>query len=336
MSKVTVRGRDYGGEKVRLPIFDVIGVPNEGASPRGSTYYKTFQNCPYEFYLGYICGLRAEKESEPLTIGLLWHYMLEVYYKAIQAHQLATRANTRDPNWLYGGSAAGADTVYQIIEKVRATHGYIEVADIVNSMFDAYLERYDRRWPVRVIAVEETLRYTDDRMDFSTRLDLVVEDFDRGGMWIDEHKSAASLTDNLIGSYNLDLQVLGETFTLMNCVDLSQYPAFRGVIIDITTKAAPTSKQGPKLYQHPVVVSEHHLKNFVTTIQTRPRMLQVAAELNWPRFYGHCSGYSRGYSKCQFHDLCHDWPGVEVTPDSEPPPGYVRRTDETYLSENDA
>lgn len=330
MSKITIRGRDYGGEKVRLPIFEVLGVPNEGASPRGSTYYKTYQNCPFEFYLGYICGLAPEAEREPLTIGLLWHYMLEVYYKAIQAHQLATRVNTHDPNWLYGGANKGADLVYGIIEKVRATHGYVEVADVVNRMFDAYLERYDRRWPVRVIAVEETLRYTDDRMDFSSRLDLVTEDYDRGGMWIDEHKSAHALTEDLIGSYNLDLQVLGETFTLQNCVDLSQYPTFRGVVVNLATKG-----KEPKLYQHAVALSSGHLGNFVKTIQARPRMLQVAEELGWPRYYGHCSGFSRGYSKCQFYDLCHNWPELEVTPQSDPPPGYVRRTDQTYLSEAD-
>jgi len=355
VTRVVVRGANWDADAIRPPIFDVLGVTNTGPSSRGSTYYKTFQHCPFEFYAAIICGLRPEKEQEPLTMGLLWHYLLEVYYKAIHAHQCSTRENRRDPNWLYGGANKGADDAYKAIELVAAAQGYHDMSETAQRMFDGYLERYDRADPVRVIAVEETLRFQSipepkqkgpkDKVkrklpvvdvaslqiiDFSTRLDLVVEDFDRGGMWVREHKSCRAITEDLIASYGLDLQVLGEIWSLIMCVDLSQYPPLQGVVVNLATKA-----KSPKYYQHAVALSDAHLKNFQKTIATRPRMLELAAELGWPKYLGNCSGYARGYSHCQFYNLCHDWPTLDVTPDSELPPGYVRRTDETYLSEAD-
>jgi PD-(D/E)XK nuclease superfamily protein len=355
VTRITVKGTNWDAEAERPPLFEVLQIPNAGPSPRGSTYYKTFQHCPFEFYVSVICGLRPEREAEPLTIGLLWHYLLELYYKAIREHQLATREDRRDPNWLYGGANKGADQVYGMIDKLRAAQGYVEIADIAQRMFDGYLERYDRRDPVRVIAMEETLCFqsvpaekrkrTKDKVkrklpivdaasleiiDFSTRLDLVVEDFDRGGMWVREHKSCRSITDDLLSSYGLDLQVLGEIWALVHCVDLSQYPPLQGVVVNLASKA-----KEPKYYHHAVALSDAHLKNFQKTIATRPRMLELAATLGWPKYLGNCAGFARGYSTCSFYSLCHDWPTLEVTPDSDPPPGYTRRTDETYISEAD-
>jgi hypothetical protein len=52
----------------------------------------------------------------------------------------------------------------------------------------------------------------------------------------------------------------------------------------------------------------------------------------WPRSLGHCSGYARGYAKCQYFDVCRNWPALTLEEiAANPPDGF-----EVQTNNNDA
>ena len=174
--------------------------------------------------------------------------------------------------------------------------------------------------------VEENLEYSDDGIEYSARLDLIVEDYTRGGMWVVEHKSARSITPELLAGYQLDQQVLGQLWLLEHCVDLSAYPSLRGVLVNITTK----HKTGPKLERLEVSRSRKHLAAFESSMRSWYEVAQVLEDLDWPQALGSCAGPSRYFSRCDYYDLCFGHPDVSVEQlvREEPPLGFIRKTAE--------
>lgn len=312
MTLISLRLKNPKATPVRAPLHEALGIAPGGASPRGSTYYKTFQMCPREFFIKYVLKWRALVPNDALTIGLLWHHCLEKYYRAIMVHQLQTPEQPSNPAWLWGGCNEGADEAYQALDTVQGSFGYPEIAGIVRVMFDNYLDAFDRRDRLRILAVEETLIY-DAEDPYTCRADMIVEDFDRGGMWFWEHKSAASLTDNLLSAYDMDLQILGEWWLIDRVLDPEAYPDLRGVIVNITTKPKnPDSKAEVKMHRHEVCPSRGHVRSFERTIGTRKIMLEAAERAGWPQYFGNCSGATRGYSKCECYDLCQQYPDYDA------------------------
>jgi len=302
VSRIVLKLSHKKAKPTRGALEEVLEIPAGGASPRGSTYYKTFQHCPREFYIRYVLGWVPTVPSEALTTGLVWHYCLERYYRGIMSHQQKTRVQPTSAAWLWGGCNQGAAEAYALIDKLMAAPGYHEIAQTVRRMLDAYLDVYDRQDKLRVLAVEETLEWhgTDP---YTCRADMIVEDYIRGGMWFWEHKSARAITDDLLAAYDMDLQILGEWWLLDRVVDRTVYPPLRGVVINLATKA-----KEPKLHRHDVCPSPAHVRAFERTIGTRKVMLQAAAKCGWPQWFGNCSGAARGYSRCAYYELCQQNP----------------------------
>lgn len=328
MALISFKGADRSRPPVRRDIYEVLGVKNVGASRRGSTYYKAMQLCPREFGLKYVAGVSGRTQDR-LVIGWLYHLLLELYYKAIQKHQLSTLAEPSNPQWLWGSCNVGTAAALKVLDTLAAEPGYREIEAVTRATFEGYLEQYDRvdRW--RIIAVEETVEYL-RHPEYTTRLDLLVEDYDRGGLWICEHKSAARITEDLIDNYQMDGQVLGQQWLLKKVVDLSKYPPYRGVLVSISKKARVLASRTdpPEFTRVEVCSSEAHLRMLERTLRVRPKLLPVYADLGWPQWLGNCSGFARGYSKCEFYNLCHDYPskGVDywAASDVELPDGYSR------------
>jgi len=304
----------------RRPAADVLGVEDAGASARGSTYYKSLLMCPREHGLTHEAGLKPESPSEPLTLGWLYHHCLEVYYGAIMEGQQA-------PGWAPGNpdresSRIGMQKAYAVIEAIEAEPGYVATGASLRRMVDGYFEQYDGQDNWRIIAVEEQLVYRGG-FAYSARLDLIIEDLDNGGLWIVEHKSARTITNDLIDNYQMDMQILGQVWLLNSCVDLSKYPRFMGVRVNIVTK-----HKEPRFARVDVCPSRYHLAAFEQSQGKWVQVRGVMQQLEWPQAFGHCSGFSRGYGKCQFFAVCHGHPRMGVSDwaaQEDPPEGFVRK-----------
>ena len=304
-------------------IYDLVGAENTGASPTGSTFYKTLFTCPREFALKYIVGFSPAKLGEALAIGWLFHHLLEVYYRSIMAYQRRSNAKATSDDFLYGGHKAAMHAAYTALAPVADADGYKEIYETAHRLITGYFERYDHLDKWRIIAVEETIIY-DGRFGYSARLDLIVEDFDLQGMVIVEHKTTKMLSADLLDSYQLDIQILGQKWLVSKCIDLKRLPPFKGILINLATK-----HKTPQFVRHNVDPSRLHLDAFTTSIKAWTKLRPIYGRIGWPQALGHCSGAARGYSRCQFYELCHGFPQLTVNDwlnAKDPPVGFVRST----------
>lgn len=287
-------------------IYEVLEVENTGASKRGSTFWKSLLACPREHALTHEARLQPRYVGDPLTLGWAWHHVLETYYRGLQASP----------------PVAEIADAYAVINTLIEHPDYQAFGTKLNAMFDAYLDTYEPFDKWRIVAVEENLEYS-GMFDYSARLDLVVEDQDRGGLWIVEHKSARLLSAELLDNYQLDMQILGQVWLMRHCVDASQYPQFKGVRINITTTGTKT----PQCARTEVYPSDAHLAAFERSMRGLVELRKTAAKQLWPQYLGHCAGYSRGYGRCGFFDVCHNFPEISVNAwkTADLPPTYARR-----------
>jgi len=293
-------------ESEREDITKILPETGQGASPQGSSYYKMLLACPREWALSYIVKLQPEMTSEALTYGLIWHLMLERYY-----------------NNLCNGSDAAIEAAYNVIDILQNADGYAEMIKTLEVMWSRYLDEYmedELGW--QILNTEETLAY-EGTFTYTARLDLLT--IAENKFWIVEHKTSRMLNAALMDSYQLDMQILGQVWLLRNCVDLSQYPQFGGVKINITTKQAR-----PQFARFEVYPSERHLILFERNLLAWTQLLNYYADYGYPQALGHCSGYARGYGRCQFYEICHGQPNVTVeqwckAEDNELPYGYKRK-----------
>jgi hypothetical protein len=308
MPLIRVASVDNRATPVRRRPGAVLGF-KDGPSPRGSTYYKTLLACPREHALSYEVGLEPTLLKEALGTGQLYHHCKELYYRAIQVHQQEWKAAWDDvprEEYLYGGAKEGMRQAYTVIEKLREEPGYKDTADELDRMLGGYFERYHMKDPWRIVAIEETVEYT-GAVRYSSRYDLVVEDLDKHCLYLVEWKSARYITEDLVDNYQMDFQVLGQVWLLHRCVDLRRYFPFKGVIVGIATK-----QKTPKYERVEVMPSAAHLRAFEESLVGWSQVRDHMKFLNWPRALGHCAGYARGYSKCQFYDLCHGHPEMSA------------------------
>lgn len=321
MTLVRIATVDRKASPVRRRPGEVLNF-QDGPSPRGSTYYKTLLACPREFALRYDVGLEPELLSAPLATGQLHHKCLELYFRALQEHQMAPgAAELSREEYLWGGAKEAMRRAYEVLDTLRAEPGYAETADELDRMLGSWFERYHRRDEWRIVAVEETIEYR-GRIRYSARLDLVVEDLAKHGLYPVEFKTARFITEDLVDNYQMDWQILGQVWLLETCINLKRYLPFKGVVVDITTK-----HKTPQHARVDVLPSRHHLKAFEESVVQWSGVIDHMKFLGWPRALGHCSGYARGYSKCQMYDICHGHP--EMTVDAwkklkDPPLGFVR------------
>jgi len=307
----------------RADPFELLGVANTGASKRGNTFWKTIRTCPREHALRNVVGWRRRGDAEALTVGVTFHHALEVYYRAIQAHQrpLTIRPGRPTEHYFWGNLAEAEQAAWASIEPLRGAAGYEETYAELERMLGGYFDAYRRKDHWRIIAVEETLEYEDDGLAYSARLDLVVEDYDRGGMWVVEHKSARTITEELVAGYQLDQQILGQVWLLRACVDAGSYPTLRGVLVNIATK----HKRGPRLERVECMPSRQHLVGFEGSLRAWHAVAPLLERLGWPQALGNCAGPARYWSKCDYYDICYGQPDVPVEAlRQEPPPmGFV-------------
>lgn len=300
MPRMDFAGPKPGVRAKRPQLWEVLDIPNEGASPVGSTFYKTLMACAREHALAYEIGAELEYAGDPLTQGLFFHHLLQLYYEK---------------------GTAGAKEGFELCAQLEEHQAYSDLGEQARTMFDSYLDLYDGKDKWRVIAVEETLIYHGDAFSYSARLDLIVEDLERGGMWVVEHKTARALTAELLDNYQMDIQILGQVWLVRHCVDLDKYPPFKGVRVNITTK-----HKNPQHTRVEVYPSDRHLAAFEMTAANLHAIRGVNEKLGWPQALGHCSGYTRGYSRCDYFDICHAYPDVSVEQwkTRELPLGYTR------------
>jgi hypothetical protein len=325
---------DSGEDAVieRRSLFEVLGIPDTGASRRGSTYYKKLFTCPRDFAFTYVLGFEPIYLGEALTVGLIFHVVMDTYYSEIQAHQQCSERPKRPysaatrvawENYWWGNASHAMHKSMAALDPLTNEPGYKDTWAVIERITGHY---FDTNWKTdrwEILAVEEGLEYVDEDFEYTARLDLLVRDWARnGGLWIVEQKTARYLTQDLIDNYQQDLQILGQNFLVQNCLDFTHYPALQGTFVNITTKQV--TPKSDRIESSP---SRRHIQAFVDSVTAWSRVIELYEELGWPKALGKCAGAPRGYSRCEFYDICHDHPSttVEEFAKHEPPIGFRRK-----------
>lgn len=301
----------------RRKVADILG--GDGPSPVGSNFYKSAMGCGFEHALTYVHRLRPVAQNEAFGVGSIFHKALEVYYKHILAFQRALdeQGTHRDDFYYFGCQLEAQQAAWDAVGMFATEPGYTQTWETLQRILEAYFEKYTGidRW--RIIAVEETLRFESDELDFSSRLDLIVES--EGRTWLVEHKTAKQISVDSLAHYDMDLQTLGQQWLFYECVDGTAFLPFAGVIVNIVTK-----HKTPQLFRKPVLSSRAHLQMFEHAMRMWFLLRLEQEKLGWPRSLGHCAGAARGYSKCQFFDLCRSWPTLTLEEiAANPPDGFT-------------
>lgn len=335
MPKIQLDGVDYEAQAktskfapARRAPGTVLGIA-DGPSPVGSTYWKGLFRCPREHALRNLVQLRWTRRREALDVGWLFHAGLETYYSTILKHQQARdeAGAQQDDEYFFGALPdAEAAAFTAVLDPLLHEEGYKDTIKTLERTLGGYFDFYRRNDKWRVIAVEETLQVEEEYLGFpySARLDLIVEDGLRGGLWLVEHKTAAWISEEILTGYQLDLQILGQVWLYQQCVNAASYRSFRGVVINITTKHTK-----PKFERVDVCPSTAHLELFVKTMKRWGQLKDECERLDWPQALGNCAGPTRGYTRCDYFDVCHGSPrdSVEQLLTQDPPFGFFRAGD---------
>ena len=288
-----------------------LGVPNTGGSRWGSSKVKKLLSCPREHALANVAGVTRDAPSDALDVGQLVHLGLETYYRALMDHQRRT-SGTRDDDYYWGGHLEHASAALEALDPVGANEGWHDVYTQAVKCLEAYFDGYWRRDRWHIVAVEEGLAWDGYKLSeehplhfrYSSRLDLVVED-ESGGLWLVEHKTAKSISAGLVDHFAMDLQIMGHQWLWDHCVNTKKYGKAQGVLVNIITK-----HKEPRLERYPVSPSPDHLGEFEAMMRTLPVREKEYEYLGWPKSLSHCAGSARGYGRCSYYALCHDFPKV--------------------------
>jgi hypothetical protein len=171
----------------------------------------TFRDCPLKFRWHYIDGYRVTEAAHKLQLGSAWHErVLEPHYRTLLAHQTAApngrsphRGSTAETQWLVHARAAVETALAEALLSDTYTALTAEDYETLRWMYAGYTQHHgcDPAW--RILDVEYnglaplgTITTPDGPRDvvLDYRIDLVVEDFERGGVFLVESKSTAQLT----------------------------------------------------------------------------------------------------------------------------------------------
>jgi len=308
--------------EARRPIDEIM--PNDGASPVGSSFYKSAMGCAFEHALSTVHKLSPKRQNEALSVGTIFHKAMEVYYKHTLDFQtdLIAKGRPQDDHFYFGCQLEAQGAAWAAISAFSSEPGYEETWEEVQRILTAYFEQYTGmdRW--KILAVEETIIARWEGFEFSARLDLVIEWENR--TWLVEHKTAKMISVDGLDHYDMDLQTLGQQWLFNNCIDTDALPLLAGCLVNIVTK-----HKVPRLMRKPVCPSAAHLEMFENSIRAWVLLRKEQERLGWPRSLGHCAGAARGYSKCQFFDVCRNWPTLTLEDIvANPPDGFYVRGSE--------
>lgn len=289
--EVMIRIQRKTPDTEREALRKVLGMPESSGSVYGSTTFKSQNVCPRAARLRALGVRKTGPNSDALDFGDAFHLVLEAYYLARQ----------RGATW----RDAVADA-WKVLDPLRGVDGYDEMNAELERVLTSYFEfAVNDQW--RVIAVEEEIIYEGPEFNYSARLDLVVEDLERGGMWIVEHKSTATITANSMQGYLLDVQTLGQCWLMYKCIDLTKYPHFRGLIVNMTSKQKTPKHERVFVYPTPV-----HMREFERSTEARTKMHAFAAELGYPKMLGNCTGAAQYFGACAYFDICYGRPEFDI------------------------
>lgn len=260
--------------------------PLGGQSGDGWSKIGDLQRCPYRYYLRHEIGAIPVGASSPsgsaaLEIGGLTHALLALHYcRMLPAGYPGSRKNPPPPlDFLDRVQAAGAD-IHFVSEARRLFYGYLEHYGVED---------------IHPVAIEYQAGIPGVH---TCRFDMLA--WKDGQLWNVEHKTASAETADVMNSWWLDGEIIGEVYGWkLSGLDKVFGAPLAGVMINMLFKTKPV-----RYRRLEVVIPDNVLAQY-----EQDRRFWAASREHfrktgyWPRALHGCM--SR-YDLCLFWDHCRD------------------------------
>lgn len=164
-----------------------------------------FRQCPLKHALGYKnLWTKDPEEGRPLSRGSLWHSVLEVHYRTIQATRvkvngafLAKPSRAKQVEILF----AARMRVSQLLTDPTTGEFLNEDAELIDWMYTGHVAYYgvDLNWQILEVESADEIRLLDEhgqptRFILKLKIDLVVRNLTLNQIELVDHKSAANFS----------------------------------------------------------------------------------------------------------------------------------------------
>lgn len=277
------------------PSWEECLEPGErlgGPSPWGNSRYSTFRRCPYMYYWYFIKRMTQLLPDKALEIGGLYHEARARYGQAWLDHT--------DED---GNPKLMAENIDDLCRQAgfailnRAEVIAPGIAGTAKRLYTAWMARYGPGTPgdtrKHLYGVEVLLEVAKP-FPYSTRIDQWLWIPEYGGATINEIKSAAAYTGELISSYQWDAQFIGQVY-LWNKTMKHKWGALKVFEVDLVTKSLES-----RVSKETVNITQANIKNWEQAMRSVYLQL-IQAEMTglWPQNPNYHSCH-----RCPLRDHC--------------------------------
>lgn len=265
--------------------WEEVLTPEErlgGPSLWGSSRWAAFKKCPYYYYCLYIEELRPTEIDEALEIGGLYHEARAHYHTGILSDLPVQEC-----------IQAGYDIINRA-EKVVPSY-----ASMVRRMYKGWLVHSGPGTPNDNSSVvqgsEVLLEYYDGPFPYSTRLDLWCWRDDE--IEIIEIKTSARRSGQLLLSYRMDSQFLGQMWLWEKVMVPQGYPSLKNFTIDLAIKTdppqysretSPISSWALADWEHEMIQHYRELCHYEKSVKNWPKRRSYHS-CHWCKLFTYCS-----------------------------------------------
>lgn len=266
-------------------VYDSFKVPRlGGASTDGWSKLADFQRCPYRYWAKHLLEVGSQltqvgEAPAALEIGSLFHAMLACHY--------------------IGSIPAGGPeypTALEFINRMLTLGANATIVAEAERLYMAYFDHYGNpsNEGISPLAIElgagipgiHTCRY-----------DMLATI--HGGTWIVEHKTASRETRDVLESWWLDGEIIGEVYGYKLSGLEKVYGPLVGVLVNVVIKT-----KEPKFRRIEVVIPDSLLARYAADADYWHAQRDAAIDAaSFPRKLQGCIGR---YDTCQFWDHCRD------------------------------
>jgi len=248
--------------------WEEVLTPEErlgGPSIWGSSRWAAFKKCPFYYHTFYVRNMRPTKVDEALEVGGLYHEARARYHQA-----------TVDGL----GDDAAVQTGYDIIN--RAEKAVPAFAATVRRLFKGWLVHSgpgtvnDNR--ENIGGIEQLIEHLDGPFPYSTRIDLW--NYNGDGVELVEIKTTSRRSGQLLSSYKMDSQFLGQMYLWKKVMEPRGFPRLTKYTIDLAVKTDP-----PQYSREIAPVDYRLLADWEYEMQENWKILRYyeRSALRWPK-----------------------------------------------------
>lgn len=284
-----------------IPKGEYLGGPSEW----GNSRWKDFIQCPYKYWVKHVRKMQIAP-SHPRYEALMRNLWVGGLY-----HEARARYYTENLRYVNPKGERISQEKQAVIDELctKAMFDIVDAAAEIQPNVAAEARRLLMGWITlygpgtpkddrsSTMYIEYLLEAKEDGFPYTCRVDRVRWDDELDGPIVQEHKTASWYSENLLASYRMDPQILGQIYCWEHSELKKLHGSLKAVEVDIAVKG-----KNREYYQHRVPVSMDAVEDWARCMKLENVALaQCTAFDSWPRRRANCFLWAR---PCELHEVC--------------------------------